>query len=507
MLRTLCLAALTLSSPALAIQASYTPLGSLFGTSTDNAAQALSADASVIVGGAAGPTGYEAFRWSEGTGMEGLGFLPVGYRSLASGVSANGKVITGTVFLGSVVNPDGFEAFRWTAAEGMVGLGGLFGSRALSSASAVSPDGTAIVGTAQNPLDFEAFLWTETGGMQPLGDLPGGSFYSQAFAVSSGGQHVVGVSFSDSQGFNTREAFLWTAASGMQSLGMTNTGLQTDTATVVTPDGSQVFGYALSGSDRVPFRWTVATGAIEMTAVGANFVSAVPTSASSDGQAVAFSDYTTINNQAQRAGLLLPAAGMIQGAKLLLNTGGATIPATTKLGYAIVSLDGQALAGSATYPGVTEEAWLGSLAPLIPAAVGQVYCGPQVPSSSGVGATLTGIGSTETDLNFLRLEAADMPLGQFGYFLASMTQGLVQQPGNSQGNLCLGGAIARYTGSVFSTGATGAADMTIDLAAIPAPTGSVSVLAGETWNFQGWFRDANPAPTSNFTTGLSVDFD
>jgi hypothetical protein len=33
-----------------------------------------------------------------------------------------------------------------------------------------------------------------------------------------------------------------------------------------------------------------------------------------------------------------------------------------------------------------------------------------------------------------------------------------------------------------------------------------SILAGETWNFQAWYRDLNPTNTSNFTDGLSVTF-
>lgn len=36
------------------------------------------------------------------------------------------------------------------------------------------------------------------------------------------------------------------------------------------------------------------------------------------------------------------------------------------------------------------------------------------------------------------------------------------------------------------------------------PTGSVSVLAGETWNWQAWFRDVGG--TSNFSDGVSIQF-
>ena len=37
--------------------------------------------------------------------------------------------------------------------------------------------------------------------------------------------------------------------------------------------------------------------------------------------------------------------------------------------------------------------------------------------------------------------------------------------------------------------------------------GAVAVVAGETWNFQGWHRDAvGGSATSNFTQGVSVTF-
>ncbi|MFT6833658.1 MAG: hypothetical protein ACJAZN_003843, partial [Planctomycetota bacterium] len=40
---------------------------------------------------------------------------------------------------------------------------------------------------------------------------------------------------------------------------------------------------------------------------------------------------------------------------------------------------------------------------------------------------------------------------------------------------------------------------------IPTPGGLVSGTAGETWNFQAWYRDAvSGTPTSNFTDGISI---
>jgi hypothetical protein len=47
--------------------------------------------------------------------------------------------------------------------------------------------------------------------------------------------------------------------------------------------------------------------------------------------------------------------------------------------------------------------------------------------------------------------------------------------------------------------------MDADLTQLPGGL-PAAVQAGETWNFQAWFRDMNPGPTSNLTNGLQVTF-
>jgi hypothetical protein len=111
--------------------------------------------------------------------------------------------------------------------------------------------------------------------------------------------------------------------------------------------------------------------------------------------------------------------------------------------------------------------------------------------------------------NDVTLTAEDLPLNAFGFFLASRTQGFIQNPAGSQGNLCLGGSIGRYVGpgQIQNSGGAGSISLVLDLAQTPTPTGLVAVVAGETWNFQGWHRDAVAGnATSNFTNGLSIAF-
>ena len=137
--------------------------------------------------------------------------------------------------------------------------------------------------------------------------------------------------------------------------------------------------------------------------------------------------------------------------------------------------------------------------------LGSSYCTPAVPNSTGSSAELAGIGSDVATANDLTLVATSMPMNQFGYFLASETQGLFMPPG-SQGNFCLGSNVARFNAQVQNSGVAGAFQIAVDLTAIPTSPPS-AVVAGDTWNFQGWFRDVNPGNTSNFTDGLSILFE
>lgn len=95
--------------------------------------------------------------------MVGLGDLPGGnFSSYARDISADGSVIVGT---GD--SATGFEAFRWTSGGGMVGLGNLYYTTR-GHANAVSGDGSVVGGTTENNFVQEAFIWTPTTGMQAV---------------------------------------------------------------------------------------------------------------------------------------------------------------------------------------------------------------------------------------------------------------------------------------------------------------------------------------------------
>ncbi|MDA1266835.1 MAG: hypothetical protein O2816_17280, partial [Planctomycetota bacterium] len=59
---------------------------------------------------------------------------------------------------------------------------------------------------------------------------------------------------------------------------------------------------------------------------------------------------------------------------------------------------------------------------------------------------------------------------------------------------------------IMDSGATGEFSLQLNLSAVPTPLGDVAIQPGETWYWQAWYRDNNPAPTSNFTDGVCITF-
>jgi hypothetical protein len=134
------------------------------------------------------------------------------------------------------------------------------------------------------------------------------------------------------------------------------------------------------------------------------------------------------------------------------------------------------------------------------------YCSTN-PNSTGQS---TAIVASNVDLTArsMDLQAMNMPVSTFGFFITSLQDGFVANPGGSAGNLCVVGSIGRGVGGgVLNSGATGSFTGPVDLDMIPTPTGTTSVMAGETRYFQAWHRDSVIGiPTSNFSDGVRVVF-
>ena len=138
--------------------------------------------------------------------------------------------------------------------------------------------------------------------------------------------------------------------------------------------------------------------------------------------------------------------------------------------------------------------------------IGTNFCAAN-PNSTGVVGLMKAFGSISRADNDVTLSARQMPQNQFGLFVASRMQGFIPMAGGSEGNLCLGGSIGRFNAGLTNGGGSAVINYTIDLDAIPQPSGPVSAAAGETWNFQMWHRDTNAAgATSNYTDGITITF-
>ncbi len=139
--------------------------------------------------------------------------------------------------------------------------------------------------------------------------------------------------------------------------------------------------------------------------------------------------------------------------------------------------------------------------------IGTNFC-TAVANSSGGTATMGAFGLTSAAANDVTISATSLPNSQFGIFFTSQTQGFVPGAGGtSNGNLCLGGAIDRFAGpsQILNSGAAGEFSLVLDLANFPNGGGITSVLAGESRNFQAWFRD-QVGLGSNFSDGIEIVF-
>ena len=117
------------------------------------------------------------------------------------------------------------------------------------------------------------------------------------------------------------------------------------------------------------------------------------------------------------------------------------------------------------------------------------------------------VGSLIASDNNVTLSASNLPVGQFGIFVTSLTDGFSMVP--SSGNLCLSGQIGRYQAlnQIQQVDANGEFFFQIDTTMMPQPAVTVPIQPGETWYFQAWHRDfVGGMASSNFTDGLEIPF-
>ena len=135
-------------------------------------------------------------------------------------------------------------------------------------------------------------------------------------------------------------------------------------------------------------------------------------------------------------------------------------------------------------------------------SIGSIYC-TSATNSTGQAAQIEARGSLQIAADDLTLHVTSIPANVFGFFVMADTQDNVPMFGSSQGTLCLGQPIYRFSQDVLNSGLEGYVLFQPQLSALPQ---GVVFQPGETWNFQYWFRDSNPVATSNTSNAIAITY-
>jgi len=417
---------------------------------------------------------------------------PPGYdTTLPAAMSANGQAIVGMVQSSSTFDQ---LAARWDG-SGSVTL--LDPPASAARIEGISEDGVYAVGNAGT----KAARWGAGGTAELLDDFPA-VVTSVAYDANADGSVIVG---KWGNAIGLRRPFRWVEGSGMTSL-PTPAGFTNGTALSVSADGETVLGVSSTSSPArfVIWRWTAAGGVTTLpgrtgagndlrfagadssaTRVIGRDLSVSPTAFQptvwdADRPAVGFFDFTSARAMAP-------------------------VPGSTFHQVTHVSGDGHVFAGFAfdasgtPFPWIASEGWS--------AGIQTTTCVHGVANQAGYVSRLRIDGIPFAAANDVSLRAEELPPGAFTMFIASQTSAPPMIPPGSVGALCLGGSIGRYNrvSEVQAADALGVVTLDLDLTGTPNPGGSTSVLAGQTWHYQGWHRDvAQGQQTANFTSAVNL---
>jgi len=223
----------------------------------------------------------EHVRGDGGASFSALGDLPGGpVFTQVSAVSGDGRVVVGRSAIGSDGFNPIFEAFRWTAGEGLIGMGDLDGGNVESRAIGVSSNGTQIVGET----DSGGFIWTASTGMLPLFDPPGELSGMRPFCVTNNGSVVLGFSFLPMGG---TVGARWTPSTGIENLGALPNPFGTQDAFLwsCSADGTGATGNSL-GEFVQPLHWTASGGMVGLGDVPGGIQYALGEGMSADGSTI-----------------------------------------------------------------------------------------------------------------------------------------------------------------------------------------------------------------------------
>lgn len=143
----------------------------------------------------------------------------------------------------------------------------------------------------------------------------------------------------------------------------------------------------------------------------------------------------------------------------------------------------------------------------LPLIAGSNGCDPLRPNSTGALGLLEAYGAVNAGEPATVLSASELPANAFGLFGISASTQPPILAGFGNATLCLGTPVLRWFDSVGRTSSSGALQVTLPTSALPTLSGQI--LAGETWYFQFFHRDADPAsgaPTARSTNAVELMF-
>ncbi|QDV07802.1 hypothetical protein Poly30_33350 [Planctomycetes bacterium Poly30] len=511
-----CIASLFVSTPAFA-QASFGLLGPYSAGSTSYIVRDVSADGRIVLGDVplVGP-----FTWNAASGFT---FLPtpapgefpastpgaqlhVGPRELRP----DARSMVGVV----VFEDERHQGYVWSPTTGYRALAGVAGSggEVRSFAAATNAAGTLVGGWMQNPNYRQPLVWdlfvSSDAIAIPL--LPG---HQTGFVqdVAAEASMVIGTSYASVE--TLPHAFRWTPSGGTVELAAP-AGFEDARAECVNRDGSVTFGTAdpIGGGPSVLVRWDAQNrsehigsplpGDTTLRIVASNAEGSAMVGISGRGL------YYT-----ERSFYWSESTGVVELSSFL-ESRGATIDASPAHHVLVrgMSADGNTIVGTLqSYGGpAIPVGFVSKLSPVAPVPIGTDLCGPGEMNSIGAHAELTVIGSPVLGHDDLVLEASGLPGRSFGSFIASPTQGLTPGFGGGVGTLCVGASFGVVQGSLASApaGIFHRTSTRLELPMLSLSTGAMTILPGDTWNFQFWYRDsAAVGTTSNLTSARSITFE
>ena len=325
----------------------FTSLSDLPGGCAWSKAYGISADGTAVVGHSNSATGMEAFRWTKELGMVGLGFPQ------ANAISADGSVVVGYQHIDKLAEP-----VRWIHRGGIFGLGSL--PRAGNGeATGVSADGSVIVGRCASDLlegDNSGLLWSKNDGVKFLHHLRDEVPRAEAWAVSANGAVVVGACEFER---GRSEAFRFSTEGGMTRLGVLS-GDYDSVAYAVSIDGSVIVGVSTCASVVHAFRWTEATGMVDLGTPPDGSCACMSSGVSADGSVIVGQCHGAAGFEA----FIWDAVSGLRSVRQILESEfdlGTQLRGWKLRAATGVSADGTVVVGYGVNPQGNQEAWLAFL--------------------------------------------------------------------------------------------------------------------------------------------------